>query len=231
MKYYFDTEFSEVGSFGGRVDTIELISIGIVDEYGRQYYAESSEFREDRCNPWVREHVLPQLGPLAARKSRAQIRDEILAYVHRATDPRLEAEAPEFWGYYADYDWVVLCQLYGRMTDLPRGWPMYCRDVQQLLDAHGLPRAWLPPDPSHEHHALADALWIQEAHQRLMALDGAQRHVMRTAETWLELVADPAARIDAVDVARAQLAEAVRLHNRLRQLGAFAAPEAPSEVP
>lgn len=35
----------------------------------------------------------------------------------------------------ADYDWVVLCQLYGTMMDLPKGWPMYCRDVKQLCDS------------------------------------------------------------------------------------------------
>ena len=34
--------------------------------------------------------------------------------------------------YYADYDWVALCQLYGRMLDLPGRWPMFCRDLKQL---------------------------------------------------------------------------------------------------
>lgn len=41
---------------------------------------------------------------------------------------------PEFYAYYADYDWVVFCSLFGRMIDLPKGFPMYCRDLKQSLD-------------------------------------------------------------------------------------------------
>jgi hypothetical protein len=67
---------------------------------------------------------------------------------------------PEFWAYYADYDWVALCQLYGTMMDLPKGWPMYCRDLKQVADERG---ATLPPQQGTEHHALADAIWTKAA--------------------------------------------------------------------
>lgn len=43
-------------------------------------------------------------------------------------------EEVEFYAYYADYDWVVFCWLFGRMIDLPKGFPMYCRDLKQMLD-------------------------------------------------------------------------------------------------
>ena len=49
-------------------------------------------------------------------------------------------EKPEFWGYYASYDWVVLCWLYGTMMWLPDGRPMYCRDIKQLCDSLGNPK-------------------------------------------------------------------------------------------
>jgi hypothetical protein len=39
-----------------------------------------------------------------------------------------------FYAYYADYDWVVFCSLFGRMIDLPKGFPMYCNDLKQSLD-------------------------------------------------------------------------------------------------
>ncbi len=70
-------------------------------------------------------------------------------------------EKPEFWAYYADYDWVVLCQLYGTMMDLPTEWPMYCRDVKQLCDDLGNPT--LPKQTSTEHNALDDAIWTRAA--------------------------------------------------------------------
>jgi hypothetical protein len=55
--------------------------------------------------------------------------DEKLVY---AIDP--VRGNPEFYAYYADYDWVVFCWLFGEMMDLPKGFPMYCKDLKQILD-------------------------------------------------------------------------------------------------
>lgn len=146
MKYFFDTEFIEDGR------TIDLVSIGIASEDGRAYYAESSEFDESKANEWVRANVLAKLGPPASRKPRATIADEIVAFV---------GDNPEFWAYYGAYDWVCLCQLFGTMMDLPKGWPMFCRDLKQRQSDAG---ATLPPQPpGDEHHALNDAAWTRTA--------------------------------------------------------------------
>lgn len=143
MKFFFDTEFLEDGK------TIELISIGIVAEDGREYYAVSSEF--DRLavwsNPWLFVHVTPHLNSMDLWKPRKQIASEIIDFV---------GEWPEFWADYASYDWVALCQLYGCMIDLPPHWPMYCRDIQQALDAFN-PRPDFPITNPIPHHALYDA--------------------------------------------------------------------------
>lgn len=155
MKIWFDTEFIEDGK------TIDLISIGMVREDGRTYYAENAQCDVSRASPWVKDNVLPHLtGEFADRTDIAR------AIVDFA------GEKPEFWAYYCSYDWVALCQLYGRMIDLPKGWPMFCRDVKQLCDSLGSPR--LPEQSGTEHHALADALWTREAfeflqHQRMPA--------------------------------------------------------------
>jgi hypothetical protein len=145
MKFWFDTEFLEDGRL------IELISIGLVAEDGREYYAETlgAEFLSG-STVWLRENVRPHLrGPIHAR---ARIARDIVEFV---------GPTPEFWAYYADYDWVALCQLYGRMIDLPKGWPMFCRDVKQLADILNNPA--LPVQTTTEHHALADARWTREA--------------------------------------------------------------------
>jgi hypothetical protein len=77
---------------------------------------------------------------------------------------------PEVWGYFADYDWVALCQLYGRMVDLPKGFPFWCRDLKQLMNERGIEKADLPPeDPTTEHDALADARWIRAAHHHILS--------------------------------------------------------------
>jgi hypothetical protein len=141
---FFDTEFIEDGR------TIELLSIGIVRDDGATYYAEPAESDRGNAGRWVRENVLPHLtGPV---KPRAEIAAEIVAFV----GPR-----PEFWAYFADYDWVVLCQLFGTMMDLPLGWPMFCMDLKQFAVSLGDPdlHALVSPDGP-EHNALADARWV-----------------------------------------------------------------------
>lgn len=150
MKIWFDTEFIEDGK------TIVLISIGLVGDDGSELYMENAECDLSRASPWVRDNVVPHLtGGL-----RAFPRSRIAQMVRR-----FAGKEPEFWAYYADYDWVALCQLYGTMMDLPKGWPMYCRDVKQLCDLLGNPR--LPEQSTVEHHAMADARWTKDAYEFL----------------------------------------------------------------
>lgn len=148
MRIWFDTEFIEDGK------TIELVSIGLVREGDDGYYAELLEAlpHYERADPWVKENVLRHMIGGNALKSRSDVAQDILRFV---------GEKPEFWAYYADYDWVALCQLYGRMIDLPNGWPKFCRDVKQLCMDRGNPK--LPAQRSTEHHALMDACWTREA--------------------------------------------------------------------
>jgi hypothetical protein len=151
MKFWFDTEFIEDGK------TIDLISIGVVAEDGREFYAEALECDFSRASPWVKDNVLPHLNGFAV--PRARIASDLIEFM---------GEKPEIWAYYADYDWVALCQLFGTMMDLPKGWPMYCRDIKQLCDFIGNPR--LPKQDGPEHNALADAQWNKMAWESLMSM-------------------------------------------------------------
>lgn len=162
MKYFIDTEFIEDGK------TIDLISIGIVCENGRDYYAVSNEFDPALANDWVRANVLPQLPSKEnpAWRSRQQIRQDISNFVLIGKGITEDCK-PQFWGYYCDYDWVVFCQLFGKMIDLPKSYPMYCRDLKQWCDDLGNPE--LPELAAGEHHALADALWNFEVWKFLKA--------------------------------------------------------------
>jgi 3'-5' exoribonuclease-like protein len=144
-RYWFDTEFIEDGR------TIDLLSIGIVCEDGREYYAENGQADKSKANDWVKTNVLPHLTGRGIRRWR--LRHEILDFIGDTT--------PEFWAYYGDYDWVALCQLFGTMVDLPEGWPMFAMDVKQLAVSLGNPR--LPEQSSTEHHALNDARWTRDA--------------------------------------------------------------------
>lgn len=157
-RYFIDSEFDEDG------ERIILLSIGIACEDGRVFYAESSEADWDRPNDWVKANVLPHMnGPDIPETwlTRKEIADAIVVFAQGGDD------APEFWAWYGDYDWVVLCQLYGRMIDLPKHWPMFAMDVKQLAVSLGDPA--LPKQDGMEHHALADARWTKDAHEFLIA--------------------------------------------------------------
>lgn len=171
MKYWFDTEFIEDGK------TIDLISIGIVAQDGREFYAESTDANLFLASDWVKENVLPHLWhrqrdnrsangwTLAGGKGGFMSRSRIASELRSFLDPGQYGK-PEIWAYYADYDWVAFCQLFGRMIDLPKGFPMYCRDIKQWADMLGNPT--LPEQQGTEHHALADAHWNRQAWEFLL---------------------------------------------------------------
>lgn len=171
MRYFIDTEFHE------QPHTIELISIAVVAEDGREFYCESLDFAQhsEIANEWVKENVFPHLwhtkmgiaaewhnhpNVIGGFFRRSVIGEQLRKFIGNDT--------PEFWGYYADYDWVVTCWLFGAMVDLPSGWPMYCCDIKQVCDQRGNPK--LPETEGNEHHALIDARWNRSTLAWLEAL-------------------------------------------------------------
>lgn len=175
--YFYDTEFHERGNRY----PIDPISIGVKRRLMHAgYYAVNAEFDMYSAwhNPgpnndyWLRNNVLKQL-PLMMRDEKTiwldgdgtpmldgrhpsvkplnQIRHDLEQFfeLHRAVKRRL-------WAWYADYDHVVLSQIWGTMAQLPAGMPMFTHDLKQVVDLAGNPE--MPPQPEgHEHHALDDA--------------------------------------------------------------------------
>ncbi|MBJ7387381.1 MAG: polyadenylate-specific 3'-exoribonuclease AS, partial [Mycolicibacterium sp.] len=121
-------------------------------EDGREYYAISSEFDPDRAGPWVRKHVLPKLPSPSSRqwRSRREIRSDLEDFFDIDGDQTIE-----LWAWVGAYDHVVLCQLWGPMTDLPPAIPRFTRELRQFWEERGSPR--MPPRPRDAHDALVDA--------------------------------------------------------------------------
>lgn len=236
MRFYLDTEFHEYSKramLGKKIDTIELISIGIVSEDGKEYYAIANDFNFSAAwkNEWLRENVLHSIfRDLSSKylkenganydskfasttyaqifskqnvkwlfsyygKSKSQIAEEIKNFVYHTNhqlypnsvsnfDQIIKSHPFEFYAYYADYHWVAFCWLFGRMIDLPRGFPMYCIDLKQIMDEKAnnitiekgyekydkvsiLKMHKNYPSNTNEHNALADAIWNKELHEFL----------------------------------------------------------------
>lgn len=207
MKYWLDFEFIEgfhKPIFGKKRHFIDLISIGIVAEDGREYYAISNEFNPKDADDWVKKNVISKLPSPYVReedrpsdragamlwKSNDRIKQEIIDFfnprciqeLHAGLWPNMDEVAmhnpdeygrvqPEVYGYYADYDWVLFCSLFGRMIDLPKGFPMYCKDLKQMMDEKGLDESWKQtacPDPFNEHNALEDARWNKKLYNAII---------------------------------------------------------------
>ena len=148
MRYFYDCEFIEDGV------TIDLVSIGVVDEEGREFYAVSTEFDPERAGPWVRQNVLPKLPSPAdpAWRSRERIKADLLDFFKVGPT---NGHDLELWAWIAAYDHVVLAQLWGAMPALPRSLPRFTKDLRQRWEDVGRPK--LPQPPSDAHDALADA--------------------------------------------------------------------------
>lgn len=169
MRYFLDTEFIEDGK------TIDLISIAIVAEDGRELYMVNEDCDPTKADDWVLENVLVPMGwspslkkwlePEALSQSqkrhflyrypRQQIKQSILQFIPPST------KGVEFWADYAAYDWVVFCQLFGKMIDLPDHFPMFCHDLQQALKEFSAGGFRIPDNPN-EHDALFDARWLRD---------------------------------------------------------------------
>lgn len=171
-RYFYDFEFLEDGV------TIELISVGIVCDDGREYYAVNMEMPVERImkRRWLMDNVWPHL-PLAGDgrlnmsepevKPRKVIAGEVRDFLLRPN------EAIELWGYYASYDHVLMSQLWGPMIHRPAGIPMWTNDVQQVAYTLGLDHC-LPAQVGAAHNALDDARWTYEAWKYLRAAEAGQ---------------------------------------------------------
>lgn len=153
LKYFLDTEFWDDGA------RVWPISIGIVSEDGREYYAECNEGTgAARQAEWIREHVTPHLMAPTAAKLNGHIANDIRLFVGN--------RAAEFWAYWASYDWVVLCQIMGGLLKLPPNVSPWVRDLAWLDPSLERIRALKIPNPK-PHHALYDARELCEQYNRL----------------------------------------------------------------
>src|ERR1035437_3675672 len=107
-KFFFDTEFHEYNARmedGRTIRVVELISIGVIDETGRKFYAVNSEFNREAAekNSWLKRNVLDKLPQESEWKSMAQIQGDLLSYVG--------GQDAEFYYWQAPHDALLLYDL------------------------------------------------------------------------------------------------------------------------
>jgi hypothetical protein len=176
-RVYYDTEFLEDGK------TIELISIGMVADDGRELYLVNRDapWKRIKKDDWLMANVVPSLpqphgdwiNHMPKRwlidfnnpyvRSRPAIAESVERFL--LGDDLETYKGLELWADYGAYDHVVLCQLFGRMIDLPPGIPMFTNDLQQELRRLGNPP--MPKQATGLHNALADARHLKACAEAL----------------------------------------------------------------
>jgi hypothetical protein len=173
MKIFFDTEFT------GLHQNTTLISIGLVDEDGRTFYSELTDFDQSQVNDWIKEHVLSNLlfgGKDAFPKADPRYtRDYKMSAISNRVKADLSAwlsvyDRVEMWSDVLTYDWMLFRELFN--NKLPDNVLYIPLDLATLLWDKGI-----DPDVTREeyaslgnggrkHNALWDAEVIKACYER-----------------------------------------------------------------
>lgn len=152
INVFFDTEFTTLNPNGYPA----LISIGLVAQDGREFYAELTDtWDEGICSDFVLDVVLPQLEGGEYRMTEAQLAIRLKAWIEGMSDEVvLRSDAPGM-----DWPWVL--NLFQN-----HGWPQNMRNKcgtiffdefqQQIGYNQGLENFW-KINAARQHHALVDA--------------------------------------------------------------------------
>jgi hypothetical protein len=138
-RLFIDTEFTSLQS-------PDLISVALVDELGREFYAERSDFPESACTPFVVTEVLPLLGPATGRMPFTEIQRRLAAWLAPYSNGQAIVCCDDH------RDWSLFCELTG--DEVP---PWIRVDwIARQLDEAVLMEYFARPG-IRRHHALDDA--------------------------------------------------------------------------
>jgi DNA polymerase III epsilon subunit-like protein len=159
---FFDTEFTSINPINDQA----LISIGLVTDEGREFYAELSDtWQESMCSAFVQDNVLPLLEGGDALLLEAQLALQLKEWIEGsgAGEVVLVSDAPQF-------DWPWVCELFEYHGQWPKNLRRECRRVQFRDERHmhrfnsGLASFW-QTHREKQHHALWDAKALKFAWQ------------------------------------------------------------------
>lgn len=139
MNLFFDTEFS------GLHKNTTLISIGIVAENGKKFYAEFSDYDESQCDDWIQRNVIAHTildgnEALAARLGEDKSTTVVLGSKedirHELTEWMKQFGKVQFVSDVCHYDMVLLIDIFGTAFDLPGNVSAVCYDINQEIARH-----------------------------------------------------------------------------------------------
>jgi hypothetical protein len=186
MRVFLDSEFTSLTT------KAELISLALIDEDNRSFYAEFNDYDSGTITEWHRQHVISFLE-FPDLNTRFDSSDNLIKMMGNSGDIVKALEAwflaygrIEVWGDNHAYDWVLFCELWGGALNLPKlqsnseqqQIDYLVRDLTTLFHLKGIDPSvsrqefagWKDNPEFRQHHALWDARAIKRCYEKLTAM-------------------------------------------------------------
>lgn len=178
MRVYFDTEFT------GLHMSTTLISIGLISEDGRTFYAELNDYAEHQVDEWIQENVIAKLRFKSDYGSTPEL--DLEHHAMKSTTQRVafdlalwleQWDRVEMWSDCLAYDWVLVCHLFGGAMKLPPNVYYIPVDISTIMLLKGVDPdvireefAGMTDAKASKHNALWDAKVIRACARKLDAM-------------------------------------------------------------
>jgi hypothetical protein len=180
-KLFLDTEFT------GLHQNTTLISIGIVSECGKEFYAEFTDYDKSQIDDWIKENVINNLKYQDEDDGIRDGNDDLTSISLLGSSYYIKSELEqwltqfkqvEIWSDTLAYDWVLFNQLFGHAFNIPKNVYYIPFDIVTLFKIKGI-----DPDVNREefvkdymdglgketkHNALWDAKIIERCYYKAM---------------------------------------------------------------
>ena len=181
MNIYFDTEFT------GLHKNTTLISLGMVSEDGKKFYAEFTDYDKSQVNNWIKENVIANLW-LEKTMSEGYTQHKLNFSVARGNKTLIKLalldwlkqfETVELYSDCSHYDMVLFVDIFGNAFDLPENICPACYDINQdiakVLDISGsqafnVSREKFSGIDGDKHNSLYDAEVIKACYEKIKLL-------------------------------------------------------------
>lgn len=176
-KLFFDTEFTGLHQY------TTLLSIGIVSECGKTFYAEFTDYDPLQIDEWLQENVISKLtlihdksnhfGKNRNNECRKACGDK--SFVRIELESWLsQFESVEMWSDCLSYDWVLFNQIFGHAFNIPKNVYYIPFDLSSLFKIYGYDPdisreefANMALESNNKHNALYDAQVIRVCYVKL----------------------------------------------------------------
>ena len=179
IKIFMDSEFT------GLHQNTTLISLGLVSECGKKFYAEFTDYDENQVDEWLQNNVINNLkfkeDILLGNADGYYVYGENYTEIYGSSEIiKIEIEKwisqfenVEIWSDCLSYDWVLFNQIFGHAFNIPKNVYYIPFDICTLMKVKGV-----DPDVSREsfignsiqgekHNALYDAEVIKACYEKL----------------------------------------------------------------